>query len=85
MLVSERPWCDFVSYSGGLPMAVVRVHADTAIQDAIIDAASEFERPHHDDQGHGRRTAGRRRTADRHPLTRATTADRSSPASRCGG
>jgi hypothetical protein len=43
MLVSERPWCDFVSYSGGLPMAVVRVHADTAIQDAIIDAASEFE------------------------------------------
>jgi hypothetical protein len=43
MLVSERPWCDFVSYSGGLPMAVVRVHADTAIQGAIIDAASEFE------------------------------------------
>jgi predicted phage-related endonuclease len=43
LLVSERTWCDFVSYSGGLPMAVVRVHAIPHVQDAIIDAASEFE------------------------------------------
>lgn len=43
MLVSERAWCDLVSYSGGLPMAVVRVHADPEIQDAIVAAATSFE------------------------------------------
>ncbi len=43
MLVTGRKWCDFISYSGGLPMAVIRVEADPKIQDAIIDAASKFE------------------------------------------
>lgn len=43
MLVCERKWWDFVSYSGGLPMAVIRVHPDPEIQNAIIDAASKFE------------------------------------------
>jgi len=43
MLVAERQWCDLVSYSGGLPMAVIRVHADEAIQDAIVAAATAFE------------------------------------------
>lgn len=43
MLVSERKWVDFISYSGGLPMAIVRVHPDAKIQEAIIEAATEFE------------------------------------------
>lgn len=43
MLVCERKWWDFLSYSGGLHMAVIRVHAMPEIQQAIIEAASEFE------------------------------------------
>lgn len=43
MLVSERTWCDFISYSGGMPMAVIRVHRNAAIQEAILKAASDFE------------------------------------------
>src|SRR5690606_34591720 len=38
LLVTGREWCDFISYSGGLPMAVVRVEADQSTQDAIIEA-----------------------------------------------
>lgn len=43
MLVCQRQWCDFISYSGGLPMAVIRVEADAEIQDAILTAATGFE------------------------------------------
>ena len=43
LLVSEREWCDFVSYSGGLPMMTVRVWPDDAVQAAIIEAAAAFE------------------------------------------
>lgn len=43
LMVSERKWCDLVSYCGGLPMATVRVLPDAAIQDAIIKAAATFE------------------------------------------
>jgi len=43
LLVSERKWCDLVSYCGGLPMATVRVEPDEGIIAAIIDAATEFE------------------------------------------
>lgn len=43
MLVTGRKWCDFLSYSGGLPMACIRVEADPEIQSAIIDAAANFE------------------------------------------
>jgi metallo-beta-lactamase family protein len=42
LLVSGRAWCDFVSYSGGLPMAVYRVHAAEDVQDAILRAAGEI-------------------------------------------
>lgn len=42
LLVSEREWCDFVSYSGGLPMYVKRVAANAAMQDAIVEAAKTF-------------------------------------------
>ena len=43
LLVSERKWCDLVSYCGGLQMATVRVLSDKDIQDAIIGAATAFE------------------------------------------
>ena len=43
LLVTERAWCDLVSYSGGLPLACIRAFPDPVIQDAIITAAGEFE------------------------------------------
>jgi hypothetical protein len=43
LLVTERPWCDFVSYSAGLPMLVIREEADEAVQKAIVSAATAFE------------------------------------------
>jgi hypothetical protein len=43
LLVSERKWCDLISYCGGLPMATVRVYPDEKIQAAIIAAATAFE------------------------------------------
>jgi predicted phage-related endonuclease len=43
MMILGRKWCDFVSYSGGLPMAVVRVEPCAKTQDAIIEAATKFE------------------------------------------
>lgn len=43
LLVTERKWCDLISYSGGLPMAPMRVEADEDIQEKIIDAARAFE------------------------------------------
>lgn len=44
LLVTERQWIDLVSYCGGLPMATVRVLPDAKIQEAIIAAASDFEK-----------------------------------------
>lgn len=43
LLVSERKWCDLISYCGGLPMATVRVFPDAKIQETIISAATSFE------------------------------------------
>lgn len=43
MLVCEREWIDFLSHSGGLPMAIIRVHPDPEVQAAIVDAAAKFE------------------------------------------
>ena len=43
LLVSERKYCDYVSYSGGLPMATIRVYPMPEVQDAIIAAARAFE------------------------------------------
>lgn len=43
LLVSEREWLDFISYSGGLPMFVKRVLPDAIMQAAIISAATAFE------------------------------------------
>lgn len=43
LLVSERKWVDFISYSGGLPMFIKRVEPDPLMQDAIVAAATAFE------------------------------------------
>ncbi len=43
MYVSGRPWCDFISYLGGEPVLVTRVHADPDWFDAIEKAAKGFE------------------------------------------
>ena len=41
-LVSERKWCDFVSFSAGLPMFTKRVFPDEEVQAAILTAAAKF-------------------------------------------
>lgn len=43
LLVSERKWCDFIQYSGGMPMYVKRVFADDVVQKAIVEATKDFE------------------------------------------
>lgn len=43
LLVSERAWCDYISFSAGLPMDVQTVAPDPEIQEAIIAAATAFE------------------------------------------
>lgn len=43
LLVTERKWLDFISYSAGLPMVTIRAYPDPDIQEAIIDAATAFE------------------------------------------
>jgi hypothetical protein len=43
LLVTKREWCDFISYSGGLPMMTVRVFPNPTMQAAIIEAATAFE------------------------------------------
>lgn len=43
IFITEREWFDFISYSGGLPMAVIRVEPDPEIQAAIEAAAIDFE------------------------------------------
>lgn len=42
LLVSERKFCDFISYCGGMHMIVIRVEANPEIQDAIVEAAKTF-------------------------------------------
>ncbi|KQO88855.1 YqaJ-like viral recombinase [Methylobacterium sp. Leaf90] len=43
LLVTERAWCDLISYSGGLPLARIRAYPDPKIQSAIVEAAEGFE------------------------------------------
>ena len=43
LLVTGRAWCDFISYSAGLPMVTIRVEPDPAMQDAIIAACTAVE------------------------------------------
>ncbi len=43
LLVTGRKWCDFISYSGGLPCIVERVRADQAMQERILECCAAFE------------------------------------------
>jgi len=43
LLVTERDWCDLVSYCGGMHMATVRVFPNPYIQEPIVAAAAAFE------------------------------------------
>jgi len=44
LLVSGRKWCDFISYSAGLPLFVKRVMACNETQVKILEAAIGFEK-----------------------------------------
>jgi hypothetical protein len=48
LLVSGRDWCDFISYYGGLPPFVKRVHADPKWAESIVDALLSFEKDAHE-------------------------------------
>ncbi len=43
LLVTERKWLDFISYSGGLPMCVIRAYPDELVHAAILEAATLTE------------------------------------------
>lgn len=43
LLVSERKWLDFITYSGGLPMMTLRVYPDAEVQGKILRAANAFQ------------------------------------------
>lgn len=42
LFVTGRKWIDFISYSAGLPMVVIRVYPEEEYQSAIIEAATKF-------------------------------------------
>lgn len=43
LFVTERKWLDYISYSGGMKMPVIRCYPDDDIQNAIGNAAVSFE------------------------------------------
>jgi hypothetical protein len=43
LLISDREWCDFISYSGGLPLFLCRVERDPRCSAAILDACAAAE------------------------------------------
>lgn len=43
LLVSGREWCDYVSFSGGMPLWIKRVYPDERWQEAVIAAVDQFE------------------------------------------
>lgn len=43
MLVTDRAWCDLISYSGGLPMIPMRIERDHKIGVAILEACEAAE------------------------------------------
>lgn len=42
LLITGRKWCDFITYSGGLPMFTKRVAADKVMHDGIVAASAAF-------------------------------------------
>ena len=43
LLITKRQWLDFISYCGGMHMAVIRVYPDAVMHSAILEAATTFE------------------------------------------
>lgn len=43
LMVAERDWIDFISFSGGLNMVKIRQYPDPVIQEAIINVVGEAE------------------------------------------
>ena len=43
LMITGRPWCDFISYSGGMNMITLRVEPDLVVWKAIENAAFDFE------------------------------------------
>lgn len=43
LMVSGRDWWDYVSYSGGMPLCVIRVEPDPVMQEAIRFGCEAFE------------------------------------------
>jgi len=43
LYITGREWCDFIQYSNGLPLFVMRVYVLDDYQDAIIESARIFE------------------------------------------
>lgn len=43
LIISGRKWCDFLSYSAGLPMVRIRCELDPTYESAILEAAHAFE------------------------------------------
>lgn len=43
LLVSGREWCDYISYTGGMPLWIKRVHPDPRWHAAIVDAVRAVE------------------------------------------
>ena len=44
LMVTRRQWLDFISYSNGMPMIVIRVHPDLEVQRVIADTALAVEK-----------------------------------------
>jgi hypothetical protein len=43
LLVSGREWCDYISFSGGMPLWTKRVYPDPGWFTAIVEAVAAFE------------------------------------------
>lgn len=43
LYVTGREWCDYISYAGGWPLYVKRVHPDQQWREAIEDAVAAYE------------------------------------------
>lgn len=43
MMITERKWCDFLCYCGGMPFTPIRVYADPVMQANILKIATSFE------------------------------------------
>lgn len=43
LMVTGREWCDYVSYSGGMPLYVKRIYPSSNWRDAILEAGQAFE------------------------------------------